>query len=365
MALWRMPWQRSIGPIGLDLGSDVPRAMQVRLGVDEPVASATARTVPSAGIADRARAAALAMRAAGFVGREVAVALPSPFARMHVARLPKLSEREERDAVAWDAAERLALPRDSIVADAVETGAPASNADGKEERLVVAAHAGELAAALDHLIDAGFDPISAEPRFASVARALSRRSRRESDLDRVRAALHVDDDASFVVIVRGDRVAFCREIPFGGNHLDTAVAERLSVPLESARQLRLRRLAATAAKAPPADAVTEEAALAATRPTIDALAGELALCLRYFGVTFRGGQPARVVLSGPHGAEPRLAGIVEETSRVAVVSFEAELPAGATSRRSQELTAEGGLARWTVAYGTACRGLGLRKEAAA
>ena len=97
----------------------------------------------------------------------------------------------------------------------------------------------------------------------------------------------------------------------------------------------------------------------------DALAGELALCLRYFGVTFRGGQPSRVVLSGPHGAEPRLSGIIEETSRVSVVAFDGELPAGGVSRRAAELSADGGLARWTASYGVACRSVGPLKEAAA
>ena len=55
MPCWRMPWQNNIGPIGLDLGADTPRAMQVRLGVDEPRIRTTARIEPAADLVERAQ----------------------------------------------------------------------------------------------------------------------------------------------------------------------------------------------------------------------------------------------------------------------------------------------------------------------
>jgi len=115
------------------------------------------------------------------------------------------------------------------------------------------------------------------------------------------------------------------------------------------------RIAAARGMAPAVDAVAEESALAATRATIDALAGEVALCLRYYGVTFRGGQPGRVVVSGPHGAEPRLAEIVAETTRAEVVPFDRELPSAAAEGGDVRLGA-GEFASWLAAYGLACRG---------
>ena len=353
MPCWRMPWQNNIGPIGLDLGADTPRAMQVRLGVDEPRIRTTARIEPAADLVERARAAANAMRRERFVGREVVVGLPSPFARMHVARLPALVGNDLHEAVAWEASERSAMPRETIVADSVPTGAPQAGTDGREEQLVVSANIVELEAALDVLIDAGFEPISVEPRFAAIARALGRRTRRDADLTNIRAVLHIENFGSTVLVLRGDRIAFCREIALGGDALDHAVSTRLAIPLGSASVLRARRIAAIRGVAPTVDAVAEEAALAATRPTIDAIAGELALCLRYFGVTFRGGQPSRVILSGPHSFEPRLAGIIEETCRASVGAFEAELPtATATDANFQRE----GAATWIAAYGLSCRG---------
>ena len=101
----------------------------------------------------------------------------------------------------------------------------------------------------------------------------------------------------------------------------------------------------------------EEAALAATRATIDALSGELALCLRYFGVTFRGGQPARVVLSGPHGAEPRMGSIIEETCRSTVAMCEDEVPAAAVATDFARIGApeSGEIADWLTCLGLAAR----------
>jgi hypothetical protein len=188
-----------------------------------------------------------------------------------------------------------------------------------------------------------FEPIAAEPRFASIARALSRRNRRDADVVDVRAVLHVEHASSLVMVLRGDRIAFCREVPTGGHVLDRAVAARLSVPIESASQLRAQRIAAARGHGEPVDPVTEEAALAATRATLDSLAGEVALCLRYFGVTFRGGQPADPVeraaeLEGPGAlqrlrldqkttAEPRVEqGRFEQRGKRRVPGDEARLP---------------------------------------
>jgi len=356
MARWRMPWHHSIGPIGLDLGGDTPRATQVRLGADVPRSDMIARIAPGASLEERAAAAAHALRLSSFVGREVAVGLPSPFVRTYVARLPELDESDLREAVAWEASERAALPREQIVADSIPTEAPTATSDSKEERLIVSADSGELARVLDILVDAGFEPMWAEPRFTALCRAFGRRARRGSDLSNIRAILHVDDCEATVLILRGDRIAFCRELPFGGDALDQAIAGRLGVSVESAAVLRSQRIAAVRGTAPPVNSAAEEAAQAAARPTLDALASELALCLRYFGVTFRGGQPAKIILSGPHAAEPRLAGIVEECCRSLVCSIEDELPP--LAREALGAAAP----RWIVAYGLACRSRGLPPE---
>jgi type IV pilus assembly protein PilM len=351
MSYWRMPWNRNVGPIGLDLGADCPRAMQVRVGPDAPRASVAVEVDADAGLVRRAVAAAVAMRRSRLIGREVVVGLPSSAVRMHVARLPLLAGRDASEAIAWEAAERNGWPREAVVADAIPTGAPSLHGDGKEEQLVVAAPADELEQALGALIDAGFEPVAAEPRFMAVARAVSRRARRDADAANVRAVLHVEQEGSFIMVLRGDRIAFCREIPVGGATLDHAVATRLSVAPEAAAALRAQRLAACAGSGPAVDPVAEEAAAAATRATLDALAGEVALCLRYYGVTFRGGQPGRVVLSGPHGAEPRLAEIVGEITRAEVASYRSELPtAVGGDGAASEFTAS-----WMTAYGLACR----------
>lgn len=354
MSFWRMPWNRSVGPIGLDLGAVQPRAMQVRHGPDAMRRMVMIDAEQGDDLARRAANAAYAMRRAGFVGRDVVVGLPSSVTRMHVARMPAALGERAAAAVAWEASQRHEMPNERVVADAVPTGAPSPHGDGKEEQLVVAADADEIERALAALMDEGFDPVAAEPRFMSVARAASRRTRREADAGNVRAVLHVEQQGSMILVLRGDRVAFCREIPVGGESLDHAVASRLSVSLEAAASLRAQRIAAARGAAPAVDDVAEDAALAATRGTIDSLAGEVALCLRYYGVTFRGGQPGRVVISGPHGAEPRLAGIVEETTRAEVTPIEEELPKQALD--SLRAAVHGGdVAGWIAAFGLACR----------
>ena len=354
MSIWRMPWNRSTGPIGLDLGGDEPRAMQIRFGGDAPRLCARVAVAPGSDLVRQCVAAAETLRKSRFVGRDVVVGLPTGLARMHVARLPAMTGPDAAEAVAWEAAERNGIARESLVADAVPTGAPSAHGDGKEEQLVVASAVEPLEEALSALVEAGFDPLVVEPRFMAVARALSRRARRDADQSKVRAVLHIEQQGSSILVLRGDRIAFCREIPVGGETLDHAVASRLGVPVESARELRMHRLAAAHGAAAPVDPVADEAASAAMRATLDSLAGEIALCLRYYGVTFRGGQPSRVVLSGPHGGEPRLASIIEEAARVEVSGCAGELPAAATGALGATVPGAD-FAPWIAAYGLACR----------
>ncbi len=354
MSYWRMPWNRNIGPIGLDLGADSPRAMQVRHGDDAPRTTMEVSIDPAADLVQRAIVAANGLRRARFVGREVVVGLPSSVARMHVARLPVLAGVDAREAIAWEAAERTAMSREALVADAIATGAPSALGEAKEEQLVVAAPVDQLEQAFAALLAAGFDPIAAEPRFLAVARALSRRARRDADVGNVRAVLHVEHHGACIMVLRGDRIAFCREIPVGGETFNHAVATRLGVSIEAATALRAHRMAAARGVASAVEVVAEEAALAATRATIDALANELALCLRYYGVSFRGGQPSRVVLSGPEASEPRLAEIVEEATRAEVGSYEREMPSSVgTPATASRVSSD--FAPWITAYGLACR----------
>lgn len=351
MGLWRMPWRSKIGPIGLDLGGEHPRAVQVRMGSDALTARGEASDLRGQDLASRAWSGLEAIRSAKFVGREIVVGLPASAARMHVIRMPAVAEGDAREAIAWEASERCGLERSAIVADSIATGAPGTAGDGREERIVVAASHDELLAAFEVFLAAGYEPVAAEPRFAAIARALSRRTRRDADQSVVRAIVHVEHEHTTVMVVRGDQVAFCREVAIGGLAFDQAVAGRLGSSLADAAELRRSRLMATTGRAVAVDAVADEAALHAVRPTLDALAGEVALCLRYFGVTFRGGQPSRIVLSGAHGAEPRFAEILGETCRASVDSFEGDLSPEATG-------SEGGFAPWLAAFGLACRTFG-------
>lgn len=351
MGLWRMPWHRSFGPIGIDLGADRPRAMQVRLARDLPARFVEADAGAGDDLLRRTTALLSAMRRAGFAGRAVTVGLPASVARMQVTRMAPLPEGDAAGAVAWEASERLGIAHESIVAASVATGAHAQAGDAREERILVGMDRREVDGALDALLSAGYEPVLVEPRFASIARALSRRTRRDADATDVRAVLFVEHAASTVLVLRGNRVAFCREIAIGGRGLDEAVAARLSISVDQAAALRARRCAAAGGHGPAVDAVAEDAALAATRATLDMLAGEVALYLRYFSVSFRGGHVQRIVVGGPHGGEPRLATTVEECCRIRVVDAAQELPeafrAPGWSARGMDWCAAFGLAAWT------------------
>ena len=179
MSRSRLPWHRSIGPIGLDLCAEQPRALQVRTGPDAPLRGVEMRVAAGSTLIERAESVAKQLRHAGFTGREVVIGLPPNIARMSVVRVPAIAGADGREAVAWEAAERTGMARENLVADALPTGAPTNSQEGREEHLLIAVNEPDLIAACNHFIDAGFEPIAVEPRFAAVARAQPPRAARQ------------------------------------------------------------------------------------------------------------------------------------------------------------------------------------------
>jgi type IV pilus assembly protein PilM len=167
--------------------------------------------------------------------------------------------------------------------------------------------------------------------------------------------LHLGPDRSEVLVLRGNEIGFHRGIEFGGMHLDLAVADRLSLSAEEARDLRKRRMLEDG----DLDSAVARALREATRPVLADLVHEAALCQRYYSVTFRGSVPERVVLSGENALEPDLIEVTSEEIKVRTVigqPFEhidmGEALLGA-DRRS-------GHPDWAIALGLSLRGERLR-----
>ena len=362
----------SMGVVGIDFGARGVKMLQVREtgGGEIDVVGAARVESPAAGaepdptFVNRLRAAFMS---GGFTGRKCIISLPRSEVRLHSVRLPKMNDDELRQAAVWEASQRFSLDREAMEVDFIRTGASPQGGENREEVLLIAVPHAALHARLEPIMESGLRPIAVDCGFLAAARALSRQFRRESDRAVVRAVIEIGASGSTIIILRGDQVAFCKNIPIGGEAFDKAVADHLQLDLASARDLRSARLSSTEPGAARigADEPTDRAVYDAVRPLLAELTKEITLCLRYYGVTFRGKPPDRLILTGGEATEPRLDYMMKQACKIPVV-FDDEQGTVVKLQRKVGVGLNrqpGALGAWTAAVGLSMRGIGAWKRA--
>jgi type IV pilus assembly protein PilM len=356
----------SIGPVGIDIGTRSIRLLQLREHAGEPsvVAAAEVKHPETADPAEHGAAVTEAVRHAfvsgGFIGRKCVLCLSRCDLAVQPVRMPRMPEGDLRQALRWEASERFSLPRDGCEVDFLRTGAAPAGNEAREEFLLIAASHERLNRWLNPLMDAGLRIVAVDASFAAIARAYSRMQRRESDQEVVRAIVEVGASGSVIMILRGDQVSFCKPLSFSGQEMDRAVASRLRMDPGTAGELRASRLRnAGSGDNASLDSTTDRAVYEAVRPLLGDLVREVTLCMRYYGVTFRGRPPEQVILTGGESAEPHLDEMITQacksaTSRDDSVGTQAKLHAEIDRLRQG---ASGVLGSWAVASGLSMRGL--------
>jgi type IV pilus assembly protein PilM len=319
-----------MGAIGVDLGRSAVKLLQVRSG------SGGLRVV-GAGRIERPRQVesdedwtptanqvVAALAAGGFRGRRCVVSLPRSEIRTQAVRLPRMSERDLAQAVRWEAASRFGLEREAMEVDYLLTGAALTGTEERDELLLVAASHAAQDRCLEPLLSAGLRPVAVEADFSGLARAVTAQARRDDDRATVRAVVEIGASGSSIMILRGPQVAFYKPLGLRGIDLNRAVTDHLQIAAAGAADLRAARIAAACGSprpgSVPLDATTERAVFEAVRPLLNEVVKEVVLCLRYYGVTFRGHPPATITLAGGDGHEPQLDHLLEQACKIRVVT---------------------------------------------
>lgn len=363
----------SIGLVGVDLGESSIKLLQVREHQQKLDVIGAALVETTMGDSSEMDAEALtrqlqaAITGGGFTGRRCVVSLPRSDVRIQSIRLPSMPDQELRQAVNWEAAQRFGFDREALESDYIRTGATLQSGENREEVLLIAAPHAALHARVMPLVTAGLRPVAVDVHFSALARIFSRQHRREADRQHCRVVVEVGASGSTVMILRGDQIAFAKSVNIGGEQFDQAVVEHLQLEPGAARELRASRLfvADKPGGAPADDSATDRAVFEAVRPLIEDLVKEIVLCLRYYGVTFRGHPPDRIILSGGDSLEPRLDTLVQQTCKVPV-AFDDEMSTmqELVGRIRTKLNRTPGPAScWSVAAGLSTRGLSAPRAA--
>lgn len=359
-------FQQGVLPIGLDLAASGVKALQFSKTAGRLKVAAAARIESEAeSPADEARLGALAklierkLRAGDFRGRQCIIGLDDRLLRVRSVRLPSMTDPETEQSLRVDAATRLGFGKDeAIVTGWTRAGAVQQGDEQREEIILTGILAEHAERIVDMAMDAGLEPLALEPNFCATARCFSRRRRRAADQQIAQIVVDLGRRTTNVLAMRGETLCFYKQIDWGSERLDRAAAERLDMDQAVVSEIRRQRLRDTFAEAPQSakiDDRVDRAIFDAVRPLLNELAQEIALCVRYFLVTFRGANPEGIVLAGGDATEPRLLEIVSELAGLPT-TLGRPLEGIELGSTSLPMNRRGPLSEWATAAGLSLRG---------
>ncbi len=303
------------GPIGIDFGARFTRMIQLdRGGGQWTVIACAQREIPpgerSAEELRRLREGMVGEMLAhgGFQGRSAVAAVSWEDLQARSLRLPNRPEAELGEAVRFEACERFGLDPDAAELRFVPAGEVRQGTEVRQEVIAFGVDRALVEGQLERLTDVGLDPVAIDAGPCAVFRCFERFLQRGEDAGEVNAFVDLGYGATRVILSRGADLIFFKAIPIGGRRFDQLAAEKLEVAEAEAAQIRVRlhrqQMAAVTGQTdalPPDETVGEnlrQALLDALRPGLDQLSKEIALCLRYCSVTFRGLRSDAVTVVG-------------------------------------------------------------------
>ncbi|MFG0274662.1 MAG: pilus assembly protein PilM [Phycisphaerales bacterium] len=243
-----------------------------------------------------------------FSARECVLGLGGAGLRVRSVRQPRMPRAEADKALRIEAADRLGLnePR-GVQIGWIRAGDVRHGEEIREEVIVVGCERDLVERIVEMVSGAGLRPVAVEPSFCALARALGREHRDDFNEDFVRLVVEVGPHASTVLVLRGADTTFYKRLAIGGRDFDRVAAERLGLDPATVVDLRRQRIDAACdigVDAPPAK--IDRAIFDAVRPLVHELAEEVALCLRYYTVTFCSKRPSHALVVGEDAGEPGL-----------------------------------------------------------
>lgn len=300
MIQW-MKRQRPL-PIGVDLGSRSVKLVQFGSAEDRTVTLARHEMPPLPEKATPEQAAdrlaeglqkALAIRP--FRGREAVVCLNDRQLHLQSLRVARQNGAELDHVVAQEAAGRLPFGLDEAELRYIESADVRQGDALLREVVVFACQRSVLHGVLEVVERARLTPLAVDVEPSALVRSYAGQFRRDEDAGQRALMVHIGSARTAAVIAQGDEMLFVKYIELGGQHFDAAVARHLKMELAEAAALRKHN---GDRRSDMQDPEITRSVHEAIRPIVDRIGSELAMCIRYHSVTFRGQPLARMVLGG-------------------------------------------------------------------
>ena len=350
-----------VQPIGVDIGHDSVKMLQLEVREDKLAVCASARQMLDASAPAGSNAADLISAPAAqairdllgggnFAGRSTVVALPRHIVHVKNLRLPPVPPGELASVIDFEA--RGVFPFDTQEArvEFLVAGEVRQGSDMRQEVVVLAARHADIDRFVEQLHRTGLviDSLDVEP--CALYRTVDRFVRRREDETEVHVLIDVGTRCTQVLIGKGRDVSFFKAIEIGGADFNMAVSRKLGITPVEARALR-RRLQEQNEQA--SHDTVRLAVTDSTRSVMESLTREISLCLRYHSVTFRGQRPLKVRVSGGEGGDEQLLAILHSVLGIPVEPARPLFSVDCAAMRGFDRRKPSG--DWTVAMGMALK----------
>jgi len=347
-------------PIGLDIGADSIHMMQLEVSGASPVVEAYARqSIPAEARNQPTLALPVAcdlirqmLRQHSFAGRSVVASLPQEMIHVKNLRLPMMPVSELAAAIEFEAKTVFPFDTDKAQIRHIYAGEVRQGSDSRQEVIVLAVKNDDVNDYLEalHRCGAIVEALDFEP--CALYRSIERFIRRKEDEQDVNVLIDIGLRRTQVIIGKGRDIHFFKPIEIGGAALNDAVAQKLAISVEEARNLRQRVGQQDADDTQNRDSV-RQAVYDATRTLLEELGREISLCLRYYSVTFRGQRPSRVKLVGGEANDPQVLSVL---NGALPVPADAGRPlSNVDTSRMKPQDRHGNLSEWATALGLALK----------
>lgn len=299
--------KRRYSPIGIDVGARALKLVQLSGDHSRLIDAARIELPPAP---ENATPEQLAERISeglkrgltdrDFRGRAAVVCLNDRQLFLQSVRVPKNASLDQH--VAQEAAARVPFGVDEAEIRYLEAADVRQGDQTLREVIVFAVQRAVLQQTLDVVEKARLQPVAVDVEPAALVRSYGAQYRRDDDKLARALLVHIGYTRTAAMIAQSDELLFVKYIDIGGQHLDLAVGRHLKMDLHEAVSLRKHN---GDRRADLQDPEVAKSVTAATRPIVERLASELAMCVRYHSVTFRGQPIVRMVLSGGE-ATPQL-----------------------------------------------------------
>lgn len=294
--------------LGLDLGGQVVKAVEITLEGPEPVITGFARAeIPAGG--DRSEAIAKVIQSGKFRSKNVVTSVSGQSVVVRYIQMVRMSDSELRQAIRFESDKYLPFDADEVLLDcqALKRRPPAtgegSDKDDQMSVVLAACRSSVVEDQVREIVRLGLQPVAVDVDVFALANAWELCGLDEAEVgeDGARAIALVDIGAtctSINVLCAGE-TCFSREIGIGGADMTQATARRLGVDLGEAETI----------KREPAGREAEVGR--AISPVLEDLVSEISLSLDY--VENREGlRVEEVLLSGGAVMAPGAVSFIEQ-----------------------------------------------------